>query len=137
LKKLFHIAGHAACFIALFAMLGGHWAVLQSIAWTRMLVEFSKQDSLSIAMAKTFDGKHPCPMCLMIREGRQQEERQHKDASLIKTEKMQDFILDHRPTLFPFTPAASRDAVPTVPRLRADFVESPPTPPPRGSFAVL
>jgi len=40
----------------LFAMLGGHWLVLQSVAWTRMLADFSRQDSLPAAISKTFDG---------------------------------------------------------------------------------
>jgi hypothetical protein len=137
LKRLFHIVGHAACFIALFAMLNGHWLVLQSVAWTRMLVKFSEQDSLATALFKTFDGKHPCRMCLQIRQGRQQRERQHQGVPLITPGKMPDLILDDRQALPPFTPPEAREAVPFAPGLHPDFVVSPPTPPPRGSLADL
>jgi hypothetical protein len=129
-KRISHIAGHAACFIALFAMLGGHWFVLQSVAWTRMLADFSQQDSLLVAISKTFDGEHPCPMCRKIQAGRQQEEQQEKNKPLLKIEKMPDLILDKRQSLLTFVPAEADDAVPTVPRLRADFIEFPPVPPP-------
>jgi hypothetical protein len=136
-KKILHIAGHAACFIALFAMLGGHWLVLQSVAWTRMLADFSRQDSLTTAISKTFDGEHPCPLCCKIKAGRQQEEQQEKNTPLLKIEKMPDLILDNRQSLLTFVSTEADDAVPTVPRLRADLIETPPVPPPRGSFAVL
>ena len=118
-------------------MLGGHWLVLQSVAWTRMLADFSRQDSLSTAISKTFDGEHPCPMCCKIKAVRQQEAQREKDTPLLKIEKMPDLILDNRQSLLTFVPAETHDAVPTVPRLCADFIETPPVPPPRGSFAVL
>ena len=74
-----------------------------------MLVSYSRNASFAEAVVKTFDGKHPCPMCLMIRDGRQQEERQQKNVPLIKIEKMPDFILDDRQTRLPFTPPETRD----------------------------
>ena len=118
-------------------MLGGHWLVLQSVAWTRMLVDFSRQDSFTTAVAKTFDGEHLCPiMCRKIQAGRQAEEQQQKNTPLLKHEKMPDLILDHRQLLLTFVSNGVRDEVPTVPRLRADFIETPPVPPPRGCFAV-
>ena len=136
-KKVLHLVGHAACFVALFAMLGGHWLVLQSVAWTRMLVDFSRQDSFTTAVAKTFDGEHLCPMCRKIQAGRQQEEQQQKNTPPLKREKMPDMMLDNRQLPPDFVPTDAQDAVPTVPRLRADFIQTPPVPPPRGSFAVL
>jgi hypothetical protein len=36
-SRLFQFAGLAAALVALFVMLGGHWALLQSVAWARML----------------------------------------------------------------------------------------------------
>lgn len=118
-------------------MLGGHWLVLQSVAWTRMLAEFSKQDSLPAAICKTFDGQHPCPMCLKIRAGRQQEEQQSKEAPLTKIEKLPDLTLSERQAVLSFVPAEALGVAPAVPGLHADFIESPPTPPPRGFLAVL
>ena len=137
MKKLVQLTGHAACFIAVFAMLGGHWLVLQSVAWSRMLTEYSHQDSLATAVCKTFDGRHPCPLCRQIQAGRQQEERQEKIPALLKQEKMPDLILADRPKVPGLVPLEIADAVATVPRPHPDFIETPPTPPPRGGRAAL
>lgn len=118
-------------------MLGGHWLALQSLAWTRMLVEFSRQNSVSTAISNTFDGKHPCRICLQIRQERRQEERKRKEPLLARIEKMPDLILDGRQPFLPSAGREVRDALPAAPRSHADFIESPPTPPPRGSLAVL
>lgn len=53
--------------------LGLHWTVLQTIAWTRMLLEYSQSVQLGTALVMTFDGKHPCAMCRVVEEGRRQE----------------------------------------------------------------
>jgi hypothetical protein len=45
---------------AVLAGLGLHWTVLQSIAWTTMLADHLRADSLAEAVQKTFDGEHPC-----------------------------------------------------------------------------
>ena len=62
--------------IAAVQILGGHWAVLQTVAWTGMLVDFAQRDSLAAAVTKTFDGAHPCSLCESVTEGRQQEKKQ-------------------------------------------------------------
>ena len=49
---------------------GGHWMLLQSVAWAGMIVEYSRHAPLQTALEETFDGKHPCPMCRMIESGR-------------------------------------------------------------------
>lgn len=49
--------------------LGLQWAVIQGIAWTSMLVSYSKSDGIVLAVAKTFDGQHPCPLCEAVEEG--------------------------------------------------------------------
>lgn len=60
---------------ALFVSLGGHLAVLQTVAWANMLKDFSRSATLEEAARKTFDGDHPCSMCKVVRESRKQEER--------------------------------------------------------------
>jgi len=49
----------ASCFIslALFLVIGGPWAVLQTVAWTKMMVDYSRGASLTEAVTKTFDGE--------------------------------------------------------------------------------
>lgn len=135
-SRRFKATGLAASFLALFFMLGGHWFALQSVAWARMLVDFSKTDSFSKAVEKTFDGKHPCKMCLGIREGRAQEEREQKGIPRVKTDKSPELFCDFRRVVVPFAPTEAENAVALVPQLHPDFIDSPPSPPPR-RFAVL
>ena len=136
MKRLFHITGCVASGIAIVAMLGGHWLVLQSVAWTRMIVSFSQRDSFGTAIVKTFDGKHPCTLCLKISAGRQQEEQQRKETLLIKTEKMMDVMVAIRRALVSPPSVDVGDAIPFAPHLHAGFLEPPPTPPPREFSAV-
>ena len=61
--------------MALFSMVGGHWVVLQGVAWARMVHEYSSQESLSFAVQKTFSGRHPCSLCKKIALGKQKEKK--------------------------------------------------------------
>lgn len=61
--------------------LGLHWALLQTVAWTGMLVRYAQTDSLAIAVSKTFDGDHPCPLCVAVEQGRAAERQQDKQAT--------------------------------------------------------
>ena len=56
--------------VLLSVSLGLHWAALQSVAWTSMLLSRARTGSLTEALQTTFDGKHPCRLCLVVREGR-------------------------------------------------------------------
>lgn len=67
-----------AC-IVLALSLGLHWAVLQSVAWTGMIVRYSQTDTLFSAIQKTFDGKHPCSLCRFINEARNQRDNRSED----------------------------------------------------------
>ena len=61
--------------LALFFIMGGPWAVLQSIAWAKMVVEYSRDTSVGEALSKTFDGEHPCGMCKKISKVRSEERK--------------------------------------------------------------
>lgn len=61
--------------MALFSLSGGHWAVLQGIAWGRMIQTYGTQGSLQSAIGKTFDGKHRCSLCKKIEHAKQQEKK--------------------------------------------------------------
>jgi len=54
--------------------LGLHWAALQSVAWTTMVIERSCATSLSDALATTFDGQHPCKLCRVVQAGQAVED---------------------------------------------------------------
>ena len=58
---------------------GGHWGVMQVIAWSNMIVDYSAQDGLIEGAKKTFDGEHPCSMCKAIAEGKKQESQSRGD----------------------------------------------------------
>ena len=60
--------GLVFCMIAGLQLLGGHWALLQTAAWVGMVIDYSKTGGVEAGITKAFDGKHPCELCLSIRE---------------------------------------------------------------------
>jgi hypothetical protein len=128
--------GSAACLLAVLATLGGHWVALQSLAWVRMIVQYSQQGSFTSALAKTFDGRHPCNLCVTIQQGRQQEQQEHQELPWVRLGEAFDLVCDLRPTSVPLPPVATFPAVAFVPSWHADFIDSPLTPPPRQPAAA-
>jgi len=61
--------------LALVAMLGAHWALLQAVAWTAMLADNLQANSFHDAVTMTFDGQHPCPICQTIAAGKKSENK--------------------------------------------------------------
>jgi hypothetical protein len=72
--------------IALTAMLGAHWALLQTVAWTTMLADNLQSNSFQVAAEKTFDGQHPCCLCKAIAAGKQSEKKTEFDLQTQKLE---------------------------------------------------
>ena len=58
----------ALVIVALVSSIGLHWVLLQSVAWTSMVVSYAQTGTFREALAKTFDGKHPCPLCKEINQ---------------------------------------------------------------------
>jgi hypothetical protein len=133
MNRLMRTIGCGLCLVAVLATLGGHWLALQSIAWGRMIAEFSRQDSVGTAVAKTFSGKYPCPLCLKIRDGLHQEQERQAKLPWLKTEQMPEAAWQFRFVSAPGAPTEPRHEQPFVPTLHADFIDSPPCPPPRVS----
>src|SRR6266487_6598025 len=69
-------AGRIATISALCLSIGLHWIALQSLAWTTMVIEYSKSASLCQAIAQTFDGAHPCSLCNVVSKGKNSEKKQ-------------------------------------------------------------
>src|SRR6266576_3215000 len=61
--------------LALVVVTGGHWALLQSVAWVGMTVRYAKCDSFEVALQKTFDGRHPCKLCKLVKQGKASEQK--------------------------------------------------------------
>lgn len=113
--------------LVLVLSLGLHWAVLQTVAWTGMIISYSRDASLSEALSKTFDGEHPCPMCKVIKKARaeekQQEQKQVKpgskmDLGLVWQSTPFDFSSDRERISSPNTDAPRRSYEPPKPRPR-------------------
>lgn len=60
--------------------LGMHWALLQGIAWTGMLISFASEGAVIEAVQKTFDGQHGCALCKKVKEGRDSNRKQPQQA---------------------------------------------------------
>ncbi len=114
--------------LALVAMLGAHWALLQSVAWTAMLAGNLQSSSFQAAVEKTFDGKHPCPLCKAIAAGKKSERKTEFSFQAQKLEfppANENFVLI-APSQFHLLPLENSSA--------KSFVQKPLLPPPRGFF---
>src|SRR5438132_12347421 len=61
--------------VALCCAIGLQWLALQSIAWTAMIVDYSKHAPLCQAITETFDGAHPCSLCHAVNAGKNSEKK--------------------------------------------------------------
>jgi hypothetical protein len=110
---------------SLVVMVGGHWAILQSVAWVGMAFNFAQTAPLDVALKKTFDGKHRCSLCKAVEAGKQSERK----AALLKLETKLELclapcaLLLDTPPLVTVIPGAAEAALPRN--------LSPPVPPPR------
>jgi hypothetical protein len=110
--------------------LGGHWYLLQGLAWVNMVREYSQMVPFTQAVSMTLSGQYPCPICKAIAEKKNSE--QGKLISLDKYDKK-------------FCPPAAMAAVALPLPVLISYADSraslrfrsetPPTPPPRSVLA--
>ena len=48
---------------------GAHWLLVQGAAWAGMVAARSGRNTVAQAVATTFDGAHPCRVCLLVKRG--------------------------------------------------------------------
>lgn len=65
--------------------LGLHWAVLQTVAWTGMLVRYTRDNGLQQAIRMTFDGQHPCALCKVVQRGQAEDQRSDRQPAPTQT----------------------------------------------------
>ena len=82
---------------AIVLSVGGHWFVLQSLAWSGMILSYSRNSSFIEALQKTFDGRHPCKLCHAVKSGRAAEHQQPRS----KIDTQLDLLLPVAWTLVP------------------------------------
>ena len=112
---------------------GGHWAVFQTVAWTRMVVDYTRDSgSLRQGLANTFDGAHPCELCRKISAGVEKERRDDRQKpskdDLLGKAKLTAVLP------IAFSAPFAQDSVQVA--MLADFsagrmADAPPVPPPR------
>lgn len=113
---------------ALVAMLGAHWALLQTVAWTTMLADNLQSASLQDAIVKTFDGRHPCPLCRAIAAGKKAEQKREFTAQ------MQRFEFPPPKESLALIPPSEFRLLPLMNSFAERDNSAPPTPPPRTCF---
>ena len=84
LELMFYCAGRIVMITALCLSIGLHWIALQSLAWTTMVIDYSKRAPLCRAIAQTFDGKHPCSLCHVVNKGKDSEKKPDVQSSTLK-----------------------------------------------------
>lgn len=111
--------------------LGMHWALLQGIAWTGMLISFASKGTVIEAVQKTFDGQHGCALCHKVKEGRESspELPQQSGHSLQKI----NAVLVEMTTLV--APAGETISFAMLREMMVKRNELPETPPPRRGLA--
>jgi hypothetical protein len=114
-----------AVVLALLTSVGGHWMLLQSVAWTRMIMERSRDASFVEAVQSTLGGERPCPMCKRIADGRQGEKKSGKAPVTPKV----DLLLERR--VITLLPPSERVEILLRRRDGGSRTERPPVPPPR------
>ena len=86
IHRVFRRLGHLLLIVTLLAATGGHWAVLQTAAWANMIRENLQMESFEVALKKTFDGQHPCPLCKKIESGKKSEKKSEFQNEIKKLE---------------------------------------------------
>jgi len=119
--------GKVLVVFALVATLSAHWALLQTVAWTTMLASNLQSNSFHQAVARTFDGNHPCPLCKAIAAAKKSEQ---KNQITIEKQKL-DFSLVERNIVFI---APTRVEIASQNLFAESLLQKPPVPPPRGFF---
>ncbi|HLX94945.1 MAG TPA: hypothetical protein VKU37_04300 [Verrucomicrobiae bacterium] len=121
--------GKILVIVTLVTTTGLHWAMLQSVAWTTMLAGNLCTRSLSESVARTFDGKYPCPLCKAIAAAKKSEKKNEFTAPTPKLEfpPMKENLVLIAPLNFQLLPLANTFAEP--------LPQPPLTPPPRSLSA--
>ncbi len=115
--------------VTLVTITGLNWSLLQTVAWTSMLANNLRTQSLCEAMTRTFDGQYPCPLCRAIAEAKKSEK---KSAILSASQKLEFPPLTEDLVLLPPPQSFLHPQIYSPAGL---LRQKPPLPPPRASLA--
>lgn len=68
--------------------LGFQWTLLQSVAWTVMLLDRSAEMGWVQAIKTTLDVHHPCAVCQVVRKGRSKQQQSTLFFSFAETDRV-------------------------------------------------
>ncbi len=110
-------------------MTGAHWAALQTVAWTTMLANNLRTQTVSEAISNTFNGEYPCCLCKAIAAAKKAEKNSDVVAPVLKMEfpPVTGGITLYAPGQF--------EALSAPDFFATAFFSKPPLPPPRCLFA--
>jgi hypothetical protein len=111
--------------LALASSIGLHWAFLQVVAWTGMVISYSQDRPVTEAVSDTFDGQHPCKLCKQIAKGKNAEKKAEYQFESIKVK------FAYAPTAFIFSTPPLFWELPTSHESADLLTHAPPVPPPR------
>lgn len=134
---MFRRLGLICAALALFSLAGGHWTVLQTVAWIQMIHDYSQQaGSLAVAVEQTFDGQHPCPLCRKIEIAKSKERPSNSAASSARQDVKAKAVL----AITSLVPVPASGAILFPPETSPEASsrpQAPLTPPPRGGTAAV
>jgi hypothetical protein len=110
-------------------LLNGHWAALQSVAWARMLAERVKTMCVNEAVTSTFDGEHPCAMCVAIQKAKAAERSEEARCKAFVESRLLPAVLPSAAKVFP--PPILREDLRSEPFSWTAIPQEPAVPPPR------
>ena len=122
---MFVRAAKLAIVLVLASSIGLHWVLVQSVAWVGMVVNYSQGSSISEALSRTFDGKHPCALCKAIDKDKRSQKRTDALSGVAKTE-----IFWSCPAFVFRSPTWGWETFP-LERAGVPMPHAPPVPPPR------
>ena len=105
--------------------------LMQTVAWARMLVDYSRTTSLTEAVAMTFDGNHPCALCQKVQEVQKEQQSDQKPQTLNST---RDIVFFYESPVMRLAPMVAMSPCQTPRHVSATLVtrsQKPPVPPPR------
>ena len=113
-------------------LLGGSFGVLQMVAWASMLIQYSSSEGVSEGFTKTFNGEHPCSLCVAIKDAKSSESE--KQPLQVAGEKLSLKELAFAPS-FDLKPPRANTVPPAFHTDPVDHFtarsDAPPLPPPR------
>lgn len=113
--------------LAMFSVAGGHWAILQTVAWGQMLITYSQEaGSFVLGAKKTFSGEAPCSLCKKIATAKKQEQ---KSPAPVKIDKKSDPAIVRFGSLVPIPAPCDHQFFPFEGKFFTRS-EAPPTPVP-------